>query len=244
MIKQVIAYDDDALLRNELEKMFRPLRTYFNLVSTFPNAIEVLEHIKTFKPDIILLDIDMSGNDDDGLIALHKIKKYNSEQKVMMLTTFDNDDKVFNAMCLGADGYMLKTDFVHQVAHEFMLRSLRIIFSDGAYLTPSIAKKIILAFRDKNIADRIQAVIERFNMLFIKSKNIIKNDMYTLKPIHVEILEAIAEGKTSPQIAQDKDIPENTINHYIKEIFKALEVHTRARAIKKALEERIIKLKS
>jgi len=86
----------------------------------------------------------------------------NPDIKVMMLTTFDVDDKVFNAICLGADGYMLKTDFASQMPHEAMRKSLRTIFEGGAYLTPSVAKRILNLFSDATIADKIKKVSSFF----------------------------------------------------------------------------------
>jgi DNA-binding NarL/FixJ family response regulator len=247
MAKKVIAYDDEPSLRKHLESIFYPIRQEFNLAATFPHAEDVLRHIETYKPDIILLDIEFKEQDDDGLIALYNIKKRFPEQHVLMLTTFDHDEKVFNALCLKADGYMLKTDFVNNVAHEFMRRSLNIILSGGAYITPSIAKKILLLFQDNSIGTKIQTVVERFKNIFSQSNRPKKhNDMaiYNLKPIQIEILEDIVAGKTTPKIAQERGIPENTINHHIKGIFRELEVHTRAQAVSKAIEERIVKIKN
>ena len=183
----------------------------------------------------------MRENNEDGLIALHEIKKEHPNQKVMMLTTFDNDDKIFDAICLGADGYMLKTDFVNHLPHEVMRRSLNIIFSEGAYLTPSVAKKILQLFRDVNIGQKIQMVVERFKKI-LKPNSI--EMPYNLKPIQIEILEEIVKGKSVPTIAKEKEMFENTINHHIKGIYRELEVHTRSHAVRKAIEEKIIKLKN
>lgn len=241
MTKQVIAYDDEDAMRKQLVNVFYTLRTDFNLINTFPNAVDVLEHIQKYKPDIVLLDIDMRENNEDGLIALHEIKKEHPNQKVMMLTTFDNDDKIFDAICLGADGYMLKTDFVNHLPHEVMRRSLNIIFSEGAYLTPSVAKKILQLFQDVNIGQKIQMVVERFKKIL--KPNSIKMP-YNLKPIQIEILEEIVKGKSVPTIAKEKEMFENTINHHIKGIYRELEVHTRSHAVRKAIEEKIIKLKN
>jgi DNA-binding NarL/FixJ family response regulator len=244
IVKQVIAYDDEPALRKQLENYFYVLRTEFKLLATFPNALAVEDNIRVFSPNIVLLDIDMRETDEDGLIALYTIKQKYPKQKVMMLTTFDDDEKIFNAICLGADGYMLKSDFVHLIPHEVLRRSLNMILSDGAYLTPSVAKKILLLFRDATVGDKIQKVVARFKNLFsqtIKTPTVM-DYTYQLKEIQVQILEQIVAGKSSPQISREMDIPENTINHHIKGIYRELEVHTRAHAVRKAIEERIVKL--
>lgn len=244
MSKQVIAYDDELSMRTQLTNVFRALRNEYDLILTFPNAVDVLTHIKQYKPHIILLDIEMRENEEDGLIALYEIKSKYPNQIVMMLTTFDNDDKIFNAICLGADGYMLKSDFIKNMPIDVMRRSLNIIFSDGAYLTPAVAKKILHLFRDATIGVKVQKIVDRFKNLISQPKKIQRNDMaYQLKPIQIQILEDIVAGKKSSEIATERDMPENTINHHIKGIYRELEVHSRAQAVRKAIEESIVKIK-
>jgi DNA-binding NarL/FixJ family response regulator len=238
--KQVIAYDDEPALRKQLENYFYTLRAEFNLLATFSNGSTVVDNIRVFKPDIVLLDIEMRENAEDGLMALYTIKQKYPQQKVMMLTTFDDDDKIFNAICLGADGYMLKSDFVHLIPHEVLRRSLNMILTDGAYLTPAVAKKILHLFRDVKVGEKIQKVVARFTDLFSQTKKIPNVMTYQLKDIQLQILEQIVEGKSSPQISRDLEMPENTINHHIKGIYRELEVHTRAHAVRKAIEERIV----
>jgi DNA-binding NarL/FixJ family response regulator len=242
--KQVIAYDDEPALRKQLENYFYTLRAEFNLLATFPDGSTVVDNIRVFKPDIVLLDIDMRENAEDGLMALYTIKQKYPQQKVMMLTTFDDDDKIFNAICLGADGYMLKSDFVHLIPHEVLRRSLNMILTDGAYLTPAVAKKILHLFRDVKVGDKIQKVVSRFTDLFSQTKKKPNVMTYQLKDIQLQILEQIVAGKSSPQISRDLAMPENTINHHIKGIYRELEVHTRAHAVRKAIEERIVTLEN
>jgi DNA-binding NarL/FixJ family response regulator len=243
MNKKVIAYDDEAVLRKTLENVFVALKTDYTLIATFANATDVLAHVKMHQPDAILLDIEMRENDEDGLLALHAIKKQYPNQKVMMLTTFDNDDKIFNAICLGADGYMLKTDLIDQVPQIVLRQSLNILFADGAYLTPAVAKKILHLFRDKHIGDKIQQVVTRFTNIFNQSKNPKPNNMtYKLTKTQQLILEQIVEGKTAVQIAKDRNVSENTVCTHIKAIYQELEVHTRGEAVKKAYEAQLVKL--
>ena len=244
MSKIVIAYDDDPGMRKQLERVFFSIKTYYHLEASFPNPSRILEQVASYKPDVVLLDIDMRDNEDDGLIALYEIKRNDPEQKVMMLTTFDHDEKIFNAICLGADGYMLKTDFVDNMPHEVMRRSLNIIFSDGAYLTPAVAKKILYLFRNPGIGLRAEKIVDRFKNLFTQSKNTTASKMkYNLKPIQIEILELLVAGKTTPQIAEEKGMPENTVNHHIKGIYRELEIHGRADLVRKAIQEKVIILR-
>src|SRR5690606_15017435 len=85
----------------------------------------------------------------------------------LVLTMFDADQKVFNAICLGADGYMLKTDFSgQQLPHEALRKSLRMIFDGGAYLTPTVALQIMKLFTDQSFGDKVRHVKDHFQAVF------------------------------------------------------------------------------
>jgi DNA-binding NarL/FixJ family response regulator len=240
MGKTVIAYEDEPALRTQLENIFYAIREDFLLLASFEEPSDVLQHISTYKPHVVIMDIQMK-EDEDGLNALYKIKKANPDMKVMMLTTFDVDDKIFKAICLGADGYMLKSDFSsHQVPHEAMRRSLRVLFDGGAYLTPKVAKQILRLFADHTIADRILHVRERFQAIF-QRESVIDAKRPHLTKMQMAVLKKIVEGKSTPEIAKELELKENTVNTHTKAIYLELGVHSRAKAVKKAVEERLVK---
>src|SRR6187399_1689494 len=240
MAKAVIAYEDQPDLRKKLEYVFYAIKEEFNLLNSFPHPEDVLEHLKLYKPDIVIMDIQMN-DDDDGLNALYKIKNANPAIKVMMLTTFDIDEKVFNAICLGADGYMLKTDFSsQQLPHEAMKKSLRMIFDGGAYLTPSVAKQILNLFSDRSIGEKMNKVKERFQAIF-KNESKSSKASSGLTRMQMTVLQEITNGKTTAEIARDLQLSENTINSHIKAIYSELEVHSRSKVIKKAMEEKWVR---
>jgi DNA-binding NarL/FixJ family response regulator len=270
MVKNIIAFEDDGALRQQLEKIFFPIRQEFHLINTFPDARQVLEHVKTYKPEAVLMDIQML-DDDDGLVALYQIKQHFPEVKVMMLTMFDNDDKIFNAICLRADGYMLKSDFSSaQIPHEAIRKSLNIIFNNGAYLTPTVAKQILKLYQDETIGDKIKNVKKRFKEIIHKLNNPTTKEMaYQLTKTQIIILQKLVEGKTSAEIAAERFIEtapkrakreqkkkeklaegdtykepvpsEDTVNTHIQLIYQKLGVHNRAKAITKAIEEKLVK---
>ena len=245
MIKKVIAYDDNAELLNQFNSIFYALRQEFQLEAVFTDASHVLVHLDKFKPDVVLMDIQML-TDDDGLVALYEIKQHAKDTKVLMLTMFENNDNVLNAICLSADGYMLKSEFsTKDIPHEALRKSLRVIFEGGAYLTPVIAKKILHLFLDESLLDKINKVKTRFQEILtnrLTPKD--NNTNYKLTKTQLAVLQKIVEGKTTEEIAGEMGVTENTVNTHIKAIFRELEVHSRARAIRKAIEEKIIILKS
>ena len=239
MGKTIILYEDDELLWTNLENLFYSIRDEFQLLASFPDADDVLINVKEYKPDLVIMDIQLK-NDDDGIFALYKIKMTYPDTKVMMLTTFDQDEKVFNAISLGAEGYMLKSDFSsYRAPHEAMRKCLQTIFDGGAYLTPVIAKQILDLFSNHTIADMIHNVKSRFSTLLNQSK--IKGGRSVLTRMQLAVLQKIVEGKSTSEIAQEFFLSENTINTHIKNIYSALEVHSRASAIKKAIEKKLIR---
>lgn len=240
MMKTVIAYEDDPALRKQLESIFYSLKDEFDLIATFPNPVGITAELNHYKPDIVLMDLQML-EDDDGLVALYIIKQSAPSIKVMVLTMFDADQKVFNAICLGADGYMLKSEFSsYRLPHEAIRRSLHTILNGGAYLTPSVAKQILKLFSDISIADRMQKVKDRFQQLFQKPSAHNQLKSTGLTKMQANVLQGIVDGKTTVQMAREMELSENTINTHIKAVYVTLGVHSRALAIKKAFENRWI----
>ena len=238
MAKKVIAFEDDPALRAQLESVFYSIREEYDLQATFPNPLGLEQALKDYKPEVVLMDLQML-EDDDGLVALYKIKQVAPNIRVLVLTMFDADQKVFNAICLGADGYMLKSDFSsYQLPHEAMKKSLKTIFEGGAYLTPSVAKQILKLFSDLSIADKMKKVKDRFQALFASDGTGSKFSSSGLTRMQIAVLQKIIDGKTTPQMAREMDLSENTINSHIKAIYSTLEVHSRALAVKKAIEQK------
>jgi DNA-binding NarL/FixJ family response regulator len=238
MAKKVIAFEDDPALRAQLESVFFSIREEYQLLATFPNPLGLEQALKDYKPEVVLMDLQML-EDDDGLVALYKIKQTAPDIKVLVLTMFDADQKVFNAICLGADGYMLKTDFSsYQLPHEAMRKSLKIIFEGGAYVTPSVAKQILKLFSDLSIADKMKKVKDRFQAIFASEAKGMKKSSSGLTRMQILVLQKIIDGKTNPQMAKELGLSENTISSHVKAIFSTLEVHSRALAVKKAIEQK------
>ncbi len=240
MAKSVLIYEDDPSFQNQFRNVFFSIKEEFCLLEAYNNTIGLEEHIRMHHPDIILMDIQMD-EDDEGIVALYKIKNLFPHIKVMMLTSFDVDESIFNAMCLGADGYMLKSDFTSsfQLPHETLRKSLRVIFDGGAYMTPSVAKRVLNFFSNPSLPQFITAVKARFSNAFKRKENGSGAEAGLTKK-QLIVLKKLAEGKTAAEIAQEMELTDNTINTHIKGIYSVLEVHNRTSAIKKAIEAKII----
>ncbi len=239
MSKSVLVYEDEPELRHQLERVFNTISDKYTLLQSFPDADNVRADVLKYNPDVIIMDIRMKGN-EDGIYALYQVKKTNPFIKVMMLTTFDMDDKIFNSICLGADGYMLKTDFSsYQHPQDAILKSLGIIFDGGAYLTPSVAKKILSLFSGQSIAERIKATKQKFSAFFYTDTHS-RVKTVTLTRMQNKVLNEIIQGKSTYEIAKSLFLSENTINTHIKGIYSILGVHSRAKAVRMAMDARLI----
>ncbi len=240
MAKHVLVYEDDIAFQNQFRSVFYSIREEYLLLDVFSNTTGLEEHIRMHHPDIILMDIQMD-EDDEGIVALYRIKNLFPHIKVMMLTSFDVDETIFQAMCLGADGYMLKTDFTSsfQLPHETLRKSLRVIFDGGAYMTPSVAKRVLNFFSNPSLPQFITTVKDRFSHIFKRKENGSGAEAGLTKK-QLIVLKKLAEGKTTSEISVEMELSENTINTHIKGIYCVLEVHNRTSAIKKAIEAKII----
>ena len=243
MSATVIIYEDEPELRTHLENVFNTVRNEFCLLGSFEDPENVLDHMAEFRPDVVILDIQMKG-EDDGIYALFKIKNAYPETNVLILTTFDHDDKIFHAISLGADGYMLKSDFSsYQAPEEAIRKCINIVLDGGAYLTPSIAKKILILFTRPTAGNLIEQVRAKFNSLFTKEQTT-QNTTAHLTPMQLKVIQEIADGKSTAEIAQALNLSENTINTHIKAVYNILGVNSRTKAIRKAMEKKLIKFKS
>jgi len=240
MQRRLLIYEDDDDLRRQLTNLVYALRGEFELAGAFADISQLETQLSQLQPHVVVMDIQLQG-DDDGILALYLIKKRFQAIRVLMLTMFDTDDKVFNSICLGADGYMLKSDFTsRQLPQDALRKAIRTLYEGGAYITPSIARKIIRLFSENELQDRIQSVRQRFQDWFSTRSDEKPSSAYRLTPAQHGILKQIATGRQTREIARDLGISENTVNTHIKAIYSELEVHSRTMALRKALEARLI----
>jgi len=180
--------------------------------SSFEEAREALsgpEH-----PDVLLLDVGLPGL--DGISALAEIRRLCPATKVVILTVFDDADKIFAAICAGASGYLLKTASIKEVAD-----AIQQAIDGGAPMTPKVARR----------------VIDRFSMLEGQSRS---SPDYNLTEREKEVLELLAQGLIKKQISEQLDISVHTVTTHIRRVYEKLHVTTNTAAVAKALRERLI----
>jgi DNA-binding NarL/FixJ family response regulator len=165
-------------------------------------------------PDVILLDVQLPGI--DGISALATFKRRAPAAKTIILTVFDDADKIFRAVSAGASGYVLKSAGIDQIGE-----AIRQVMEGGAPMTPEVARKVLEAFA------RIDPGPEG-------------GDDYQLTQREREILRLLADGLVKKEIGEALDISINTVSTHMQRVYEKLHVTTNTGAVAKALRERLI----
>ncbi len=173
---------------------------------------EAFAHLETMAaPDIVLMDIGLPGV--NGIDGIRHLKSIAPSAQVIMLTVFDDNEKIFQSICAGASGYLLKS-----APPDEIIRSLRDILDGGAPVNAQIARKMLDMFAE------------------IVSP---KGD-YRITAAEKEILQRLVAGMPKKQIAHDLGISFHTVDTHLRNIYAKLQVHSRSEAVAKALKERLL----
>ncbi|MEO6131136.1 MAG: response regulator transcription factor [Saprospiraceae bacterium] len=208
---QIALYDDNADLRRNLARLLAAIPD-FDFIDAYGHANLIIENCQLRKPDVIIMDIDMPGM--SGIEAVKLVSKHFPEIKVLMLTVFDEDEKIFKAICNGACGYLLKrTDPAE------MIQAIKEAYEGGAPMSPSIAIKVLHMFRKQ------QAV---------------PADETNLSVRELEVLHFLAKGLSYKMIATECHISIDTVRFYIKKIYEKLHVHSMTEAVSKAIRNKLV----
>jgi DNA-binding NarL/FixJ family response regulator len=177
----------------------------------FSNSEEALASLaEGAVPDVILLDVELPGM--NGIEAVGRIKSISPATRVIMLTVFDDHNKIFKAICAGASGYLLKTSPVEKI-----IDSIREVHAGGAPMTPRVARSVLDMF------SRISTPREDYNLTSREQK----------------ILELMTQGLIKKEIAEQLALSYHTVDTHLRNIYTKLHVHTRTGAVAKALRERL-----
>jgi len=185
----------------------------FHVAASFSRFDNVEAQVGVFNADLVVMDIDMPGV--GGIAGVKEIKEFNPDIKVVMHTVFDDDNRIFDSICAGADGYLLKNTTPVQ-----LLRSLQEVMQGGAAMSPFVAQKVFQHFRTANSA----------------------GETFDLTKREKEILELLVKGNSYKMIADKGDISVDTVKKHLQNIYHKLHVSCGTEAVAKALQHKIIKL--
>lgn len=205
---KVIIFEDNILMQQSLKDLLEEDED-FCITGTYDNAKDIVRIYEHQQPDLIISDIDMPGV--NGLEGLEQLKKKYPEARVMIFTVFEENNKVLSAICLGANGYILKSSSSKKITE-----AAKDVIGGGSPLTPVIASKILQHFPKR------QAV---------------NNDMEILSKKEKEVLDWMVKGYSYKMIAAELDKSVETIRTQVKHIYRKLNVQSNAEAILKALNK-------
>ena len=212
MATRLIIYEDNARLRQSMELLFGEM-SGFDLGGSFSNCDTVVEDLRELKPELVIMDIDMPGI--GGINGVKLIKSNFPDVKVIMYTVFDDDNRIFDCICGGADGYLLKN-----ISPVKLVQSIQELQEGGAPMSPFVAQKVFQFFRKSNTRQETFRLTER-------EKN---------------ILELLVRGNSYKMIADKCTVGIDTVKKHLQNIYHKLHVHCGTEAVAKALQHKIIKL--
>lgn len=209
---KVAVFEDNRLIREALQTIING-SPGFACTGSFANVNQVLADINFSRPDVVLMDIEMPGL--NGIEATKIIREEFPEIKVLIQTVFNDSDKIFNALCAGASGYILKTDSPIR-----QLEAIKEVHGGGGAMSTSIAQKVMGFFVRKNVI-----LVQPGDTDFDLSNR------------EKEILSLMVDGHNYRGIAEKTFISYETVRTHIKHIYKKLHVASRAEAILKAIQQ-------
>lgn len=213
---RILLADDQSLFRESLHA-FISLQPGYSVVGEAKNGEEALRLTHTLKPDVILMDVRMPVM--DGVEATRQVHATQPGCRVIMLTTFDDDEYVFEALREGAIGYLLK-----DTSADKLFEAIRAAMRGESFLQPSVAAKVVGEFARlaKNAPSQGASLAD------------------PLSPRELEILRLVATGASNREIASQLYITEGTVKNHITEILSKLRVSDRTQAALKARELRLV----
>ena len=211
---RVAIFEDNKLIRDALNAILSGTAGY-TCCGVFADGNKWETNIKSSRPDVVLMDIEMPGM--NGIEVTRHINDLFPEIRILIQTVFDDYEKIFQALCAGASGYILKNDPPHKY-----LEAINEVYSGGAPLSPPVAKKMLGFFTNKNII-----------LVSPRSTD------YQLSKREKEILQLMVEGHNYKFIAEKAFISYETVRTHVKHIYKKLHVASRSEATQKAQQQRL-----
>ena len=205
---KISIFEDNDRLRESLVALFRGLEEY-EVSGDYNNCNEAATIARVYQPDVVLMDIDLPGN--SGIKGVGMIKEARPQTAIIMYTVFEDNEKLFQCLCAGANGYLLK-----KTPPAKLIDAIQEVIAGGAPMSPVIARKVLETFQHS------------------------KTNTYDLKPREVEVLQLLIKGFSTKMIAAELNIAFDTARYHLKNIYQKLHVNCGKEAIAKALGEHIV----
>jgi DNA-binding NarL/FixJ family response regulator len=187
----------------------------YRCTASFASMEEALDKIASDLPDLLLVDIGLPGM--SGIDGIRILRKRHSSLLLLMLTVYGDDERIFEALCAGACGYLLK-----KTAPARLLESLREAVEGGSPMSPEIARRVVTLFRQFRPPDKAD---------------------YQLTPHETRLLKLLIDGHNYKTAAPELGVSVNTVSFHMRHIYEKLQVHSKSEAVSKALRNHLIDYK-
>ena len=184
----------------------------FRCTGSYPSMEDALARLPGNIPDVLLSDIGLPGM--NGIDGIRILKERYPQMQILMLTVYDDDDRIFDALCAGASGYLLK-----RTPPAKLLENIREAMSGGSPVSPEVATRVIRFFREFHNPDR---------------------EDYALTPHETRLLKLLTEGYNYQTAAEKLGVSYNTIKFHVRHIIDKLQVHSKSEAVLKAMRDRLV----
>lgn len=209
----VVIVEDNNVIREGLSALINGTAGY-SCIGAYSNCESFLDKLDSASADVVLMDIGLPGM--NGIEGVKTAIKKKSDINILMLTIYEDSDKVFDALCAGACGYLVK-----KTPPAKLLEAIKDVYEGGSPMSSNVARQVITAFKE--------------------TKNVSANDNgYELSDREKEVLSRLADGYNYQEIANSLFISVDTVRHHIRNIYKKLHVHSQSEAVAKAIRKKII----
>lgn len=184
----------------------------FTCTGSYRSMEDAIPRIRSNVPDVLLSDIGLPGM--NGIEGIAILKEKYPDMTILMLTVYDDDERIFDAICAGASGYLLK-----RTSPAKILENIREAAAGGAPMSPEVAARVIKLFREVRPPERVE---------------------YDLTPHETRLLKLLVDGHNYTTAAEELNVSYNTIKFHMRHIYEKLQVHSKSEAVSLALKNRIV----
>ena len=215
MSLKIAIFDDNKNIRESITLLLKTV-PQFEVVGSFSHVLDCIEDIKESNPDIVLMDIEMPGM--TGIEAVRFLKKEFPHIQILMQTVFEDDDRVFDSICAGASGYILKNHL-----NTKLIDAINELQFGGSPMSPTIARKVM---------NKLQQIPQ-----YVMPE---QAPDYQLTPREKEVLGCLVKGLSYKMIGSELNIGYETVRSHVKKIYEKLHVASLTEVVAKAINQRIV----